>query len=116
VVWLKVIVTVVVGPGLLDQSATAGKLITGSSRIGATVSSAGGLNGQFIILFQEQRADETVDRSSHNVADYPRGDRHGRCGSRHWRRHLKAVVHPEFGTQLRSDPGRSRCGVQVRVR
>jgi hypothetical protein len=34
-----VIVTVMLGAGLLDQDATAGMLMTGSSPIGATVSS-----------------------------------------------------------------------------
>jgi hypothetical protein len=39
-VWLALIVTVMFGAGLLDRDAAAGRLMTGSSPIGAMVFSA----------------------------------------------------------------------------
>jgi hypothetical protein len=58
------IVTVMFGAGLLDQDATAGRLMIGSMphwRDGFQRHAAGALDSPFVVLFEEQRADEADD-------------------------------------------------------
>ena len=62
VVSLALIVTVLADASLLDQDATAGRLMTASHRCdGFQRHVAGALDGPLIILFEEQGSDEAHD-------------------------------------------------------